>query len=87
MAHNMDLGEEVGKVPYPRLPGNSELTLVYAFSNPVKMHVDSLGTLLLDRVVGDADCACIVAYDWSCLLSADSQGLRVSVASLLPFGQ
>jgi hypothetical protein len=34
MAHSMDLGEKIGKVPHSRLPGNSELTLPNTLSDP-----------------------------------------------------
>ncbi len=66
MAHSMDIGENIGKVPHSRLPGNSELTLANTLSsNPVETHVYGLRSFLLDLFVSNTYCACVVAYDWS----------------------
>ncbi len=61
----MDLGEEIGKVPHSRLPGNSELSPPNTLSNPVETHVYGLRSFLLDLVVSNTYCACVVVYDWS----------------------
>ncbi len=61
----MDLDEEIGKAPHSRLPGNSELALPNTLSNSVETHVYGLRSFLLDFVVSNTYCVCVVAYDWS----------------------
>ncbi len=63
--HGKRLGEEVSEIVGSLLPCNDKVTLVNAVAQPVKSHVDGLGSLGLYRVVGHAHGTFIVAKDES----------------------
>ena len=50
----MMLGEVVGLVEAAFLPEDMKLPLANAVADPVKAHVNCLGSLLFDGVIGDA---------------------------------
>jgi hypothetical protein len=45
-------------------PTNYKLALADTVANPVKAHVNGLGSFLLDSVVGDAGGSAVVSLDW-----------------------
>ena len=53
--------EEISKIVFTLEPGDYEVTLSYAITNPMKIHVDALGTTRCDGVVGYANGASVVA--------------------------
>ena len=64
----MVLGKIIGTVSGTLSPENSELTLSYAVTYPIKSHVDCLGSFLFDRISGDAACGVVVSDNWGCRL-------------------
>jgi hypothetical protein len=56
------LGEVVSEVVCTFLPAYFELFLCIAVSDPVEVHVDCLGSFLLDSIVGNALCAFVIGY-------------------------
>ena len=63
--------EEIGNVGFTSDPGDLDLLLAYAITNPMETEVDGFGSFDLECFVGEAHCASIVAED-------ERWGLRVS---------
>jgi len=57
------LGEEVGQVEAAGEMSDSELALADAVAEPVEPHVDTLGFLLFDGIVGEANGEFVVTED------------------------
>ena len=62
------LGKIISQVVSSSPPVDNELTLVDPVSDPIKSHVNGLGTSLLDGVIGNARSTGIVSLDEGCLL-------------------
>jgi hypothetical protein len=45
-------------------PINDKLALADTITNPIKLHVDGLGSLLFDDVIGNAGGGAVVCLDW-----------------------
>lgn len=54
------LSEEVSKVGSSWAPGDDEVSLPGAVSDPVESHVGRLGPLLFHGAVGDSDSALVI---------------------------
>ena len=63
VAGGMMLGEVISLVVASRLPIDVKLALPDAIADPVKPHVDCLGTLLFDGVIGNAGSGTVVGLD------------------------
>ena len=59
----MVFGEVVSLVEAAFFPVDVELTLADAVADPIKPHVDGLGALLFDGVIGDAGGGAVVSLD------------------------
>ena len=70
MGGRMMLGEVVGLVEASFLPEDMKLSLVNAVADPEKLHVNCLGSLLFDGVIGDACSGAVVHLDghWGLLM-------------------
>lgn len=55
------LGEKISKVVFSFEPSNYKLTLAYAVTYPMEVHVDAFCSARCDGVVGDADGTGVVA--------------------------
>ena len=55
----------VAQVSDARLPVDEELTLAFAITDPIKVHVDRFLSFLFDGVVGEAVGGIVVYLDWS----------------------
>ena len=64
MRGSMMFGNVVRQVSCAWAPVYMELFLVYSILNPVESHINSLGLLNLDVVVGNATSRRIVDLDW-----------------------
>ena len=73
MGGRVVLGEVIRLVVFSFVPKDSELTAVGSVLEPVEAHVHGLGSLDLDRVVGNAFCGSVVSLNGSgsCLRVAD----------------
>lgn len=60
----MMLGEIIGEVVLTLRPGDYEVALSNAITDPVEMHVHGLGALLLDSVIGKAGSCIVVSLNW-----------------------
>ena len=60
MFGRMVFGKIIGAIGVTRVPEDVELTLTGAIMNPIKLHVNGLGVLLLDGVIDDAACSAVV---------------------------
>ena len=56
-------GDVICKICCSRFPENFELVLINAIPHPVKTHINGLGTLEFDVVVGNTACGGIVYLD------------------------
>ena len=65
MSRRMMFGEVVGQVVSTMAPENMKITIRNTVTNPVKMHVHSLGAMLTNHVIDDADGAKIVSLNGS----------------------
>ena len=59
----MVLGKIISQVVSSSPPVDNELTLVDPVSDPIKSHVNGLGTSSLDGVIGNASSTGIVSFD------------------------
>ena len=63
----------IGEVCPTWLPVDMILSLVDSVLNPVKAHVDGLGTLLFYCVIDDAFCYLVVYAQWGCRLGVTKE--------------
>jgi hypothetical protein len=64
MCRRVKFGVVIGHVALSWSPINVEFSLLDPISDPVETHVDGMGALLLDVVVGNAAGSGIVGLDW-----------------------
>ena len=57
------LGEIVGVIVPARFPVNVELTLADVIADPIKTHVDGLGSFFFFFFIGNADSSAVVCLD------------------------
>ena len=68
MFSRMMLGDVVGQVGFSWFPVHLELVLFDSVSDPVKPHVNGLGSLNFNIVIGNPTGSGVVDKDWCCWL-------------------
>jgi len=60
----MMLCEVISPIGGTRSPKDVKLPLAHTIADPIKMHVNGFGLLLLDCVIGDATGGAVVHLEW-----------------------
>jgi len=68
MLGRMVFGKIISVIGITGAPVNVELPLSGVVANPVKLHVNGLGVLLLDSVIDDTTCSAVVCLQRGCRL-------------------
>ncbi len=63
MRGGMVLGEIIGMISVARPPKAVKLSLADAISDPIKAHVDGLGSFLFDHVIGNTTSHAVVSLE------------------------
>jgi len=94
MGSGMMLCEVIGTVEFAFAPEDLKLALAYTITDPIEAHVDGLGSLLFDGIVGDTASRAVVRDNGSRALgmahffegNADWAGVLAIVKECTKFG-